>query len=138
VILVNILFIFGISLETIGQRPKTFIIQSPFWEDKIPACYAANPDGWVKRDNYIWKLPSTLGKNIPIGPGEEGASSHFTISPLFLENVFDVYNDLEITHIIIMQDHATKKWLQLRLEKAPLCPHRITAGAVDIYTQRDF
>jgi hypothetical protein len=28
--------------------------------------------------------------------------------------------------------------LQLRLEKAPLCPHRITAGAVDIYTQRDF
>ncbi|PLW18503.1 hypothetical protein PCANC_12276 [Puccinia coronata f. sp. avenae] len=59
-IILNILFIAGISLETTARPPEPFIIEENLWGWKKPARFAATPTKWTPRGYYDPELDGTV------------------------------------------------------------------------------
>jgi hypothetical protein len=134
-ILVNILFIVGISLETTAAGPETFTIEHTCWTPRPPQHWAAAPEKWMRRTEYIPGQPA-----MDIGKIQD--QPHLRLYPVG-DNQFEIYNTLRTPHLVIMFDHARLRWLELQLKvdkerlDGTVVPRRykITSGKVTIYTE---
>jgi hypothetical protein len=137
-IIVNTLFIVGMSLKTTAPRlPQPFPITDNCWTPDPPACFAARPDHWLGRKDYI-----PADGNVEVGPAQAPPHLRIVLASSFT-NEFQITNSLTTPHVVILFDHVRLRWLELQLRapegrggkmSAPR-PHLITASRVTIYTE---
>ncbi|PLW23513.1 hypothetical protein PCASD_08501 [Puccinia coronata f. sp. avenae] len=136
-IILNILFIAGISLETTARPPDPFIIKDNLWDWKEPARFATTPTKWTPRGYYDPELDGTVDV-----VGDEQGPAHVRIYRTGT-NQFEIINTLRTPHLVLLHDQIRGRWLELSLRVPRIredgtsvpTPNVITSGEVLVYTE---